>query len=89
MSGRTDWTAHIVLGIGAALFVLPLWLVFAASTQDPALIGRGELSFIPGSGIDVYWTVLSKGSPGVAPVWHLLLVSFGMAISIEIGRAHV
>jgi len=86
MNGRTDWTAHIVLGIGVALFLLPVWLVFSASTQDPAMIGRGELSFIPGAGIDVYWKVLRDGAPGVAPVWHLLLVSFGMAMSIAIGK---
>ena len=86
MNGRTDWTAHIVLGLGVLLFVLPVWLVFAASTQDPAMIGRGELSFLPSTGIAVYATVLREGSPGVAPVWHLLLVSFGMAIAIAVGK---
>ena len=86
MNNRTDWTAHIVLGIGVALFLLPVWLVFSASTQDPAMIGRGELSFIPSTGINVYAKVLMEGAPGVAPVWHLLLVSFGMAISIAIGK---
>ena len=86
MNNRTDWTAHIVLGLGVALFLLPVWLVFSASTQDPAMIGRGELSFIPGAGLDVYWKVLTQGSPGVAPVWHLLLVSFGMAMSIALGK---
>ncbi len=86
MNGRTDWTAHIVLGLGVLLFVLPVWLVFAASTQDPAMIGRGELSFLPSTGISIYATVLREGSPGVAPVWHLLLVSFGMAIAIAVGK---
>ena len=83
---KTDWTAHIVLGIGVALFVLPVWLVFAASTQDPGAIGRGELSFLPGAGISIYATVLREGSPGVAPVWHLLLVSFAMALAIALGK---
>ena len=42
MSGRTDWTAHVILTLGVLLFLLPLWLVFSASTQDAAMIGRGE-----------------------------------------------
>ncbi len=86
MNGRTDWTAHIVLGLGVLLFALPLWLVLVASTQDPAMIGRGELSLWPGGGFSVYATVLREGSPGVAPVWHLLLVSFGMAVGIAVGK---
>ena len=86
MRGRTDWTAHIVLGLGVALFALPVWLVFAASTQDSAMISRGELSFIPGTGLGVYWTVLRDGAPGVSPVWHLLMVSFGMAVCIAVGK---
>jgi ABC-type glycerol-3-phosphate transport system permease component len=30
---RTDWTAHLILGLGVLLFVFPVWLVFTASTQ--------------------------------------------------------
>ena len=47
MKGRIDWPAHVVLILGAALFLLPLWLVVAGSTLDPAAIARGELSLIP------------------------------------------
>jgi sn-glycerol 3-phosphate transport system permease protein len=86
VNGRIDWTAHAVLGLGVALFVLPVWLVFAASTQDAGAIGRGELSFLPGGGLSAYADVLREGAPGVAPVWHLLLVSFGMAMAIAVGK---
>ena len=86
MRGRTDWVAHGVLTLGVALFLVPLWLVFAASTQDSGAIARGELSFIPGTGFGVYASVLRDGAAGIAPVWHLLLVSFGMAMTIAVGK---
>ena len=44
---RTDWLAHIVLGLGVLLFALPVWLVLAGSTQDSGAITRGELSLLP------------------------------------------
>jgi sn-glycerol 3-phosphate transport system permease protein len=86
MKGRVDWTAHIVLLLGAGLFVLPVWLVCAGATQDPAAIGRGQLSLLPNlHGFGVYAEVL-RGVPGSTPVWRMLLVSFGMALSIAVGK---
>jgi sn-glycerol 3-phosphate transport system permease protein len=86
MKGRVDWTAHIVLLLGAVLFVLPVWLVFAGATQDPAAIDRGQLSLLPNlHGFGVYAEVL-RGVPGSTPVWRMLLVSFGMALSIAVGK---
>ncbi len=87
MNGRIDWPAHIVLCLGAALFVLPIWLVIAGSTLDPAEIARGELSLIPRlSGLGVYAQVLAQGSSGTGPVWRMLLVSAGMALTIAFGK---
>jgi sn-glycerol 3-phosphate transport system permease protein len=87
MNGRIDWPAHIVLCLGAALFVLPIWLVIAGSTLDPAAISRGELSLIPRlAGLDVYAKVLAQGSSGTGPVWRMLLVSAGMALAIAFGK---
>lgn len=86
MKGRVDWTAHIVLLLGAVLFVLPVWLVFAGATQDPAAIDRGQLSLLPNlHGFGVYAEVL-RGVRGSTPVWRMLLVSFGMALSIAVGK---
>ena len=34
MNGRIDWPAHLVLCLGAVLFLLPIWLVLAGSTLD-------------------------------------------------------
>jgi sn-glycerol 3-phosphate transport system permease protein len=87
MRGRIDWPAHIVLALGTVLFVLPVWLVIAGSTLEPAEISRGELSFIPRlSGFSVYAAVLREGSPGAGPVWRMLMVSAGMALAIAFGK---
>jgi sn-glycerol 3-phosphate transport system permease protein len=82
-----DWITHLVLCLGALLFLLPVWLMFAGSTLDPGAIDRGELSMIPNfANLDVYPDVLIHGASGVPPVWHMLLVSFGMALTIAIGK---
>lgn len=79
--------AHLVLGFGVLLFVLPVWLVVAGSTQPTAAISRGELSLLPDwGGFGVYRDVLQQGAPGATPVWRMLLVSFGMAVTIAVGK---
>lgn len=78
--------AHLVLGLGVVLFALPLWLVLAGSTQPTDVIARGELSLIPDfGGFGVYRDVLVNGDHG-QPVWRMLLVSFGMAVAIAVGK---
>jgi sn-glycerol 3-phosphate transport system permease protein len=84
---RPDYVAHAVLVLGVVLFALPVWLVFAGSTQDPDAIMRGELSLIPHlSNLGIYTRVLTAGSMGMEPVWHMLLISFGMALAIAFGK---
>ena len=78
--------AHLVLGVGVVLFALPLWLVLAGSTQPADVIARGELSLVPDiGGLGVYRDVLVNGDHG-QPVWRMLLVSFGMAVAIAVGK---
>jgi sn-glycerol 3-phosphate transport system permease protein len=87
MSDKPDWPAHTVLALGVILFALPVWLVIAGSTQSSDAIARGELSLIPhASGLATYWHVLTQGSMGTQPVWHMLLVSLGMALAIALGK---
>ena len=84
---RTDWVAHAVLCLGVALFVLPLWIVLAGSTQPAAVIARGEMSLLPDfSGFGIYGDVLMAGAQHQTPVWRLLLVSLGMALSVAFGK---
>lgn len=76
-----------MLGLGVLLFALPLWLVVAGSTQPAEVIARGDLSLVPDpSGLWVYGEVLAHGGRGGAPVWRMLLVSFGMALGITVGK---
>ncbi len=87
MNDRPDYVAHAVLTLGVLLFALPVWLVFAGSTQDPDAIMRGELSLVPHwSGLAVYAHVLRDGTMGTQPVWHMLLISLGMALAVAFGK---
>ena len=87
MRRSQNWLAHTVLILGALLFALPIWLAFCAATLDPAAIDRGELSLIPRlDHLGSFWDVLVHGGPGVPPVWRMLLVSFGMALAIAVGK---
>ena len=87
MNGGRDWVAHIVLILGVLLFLFPLWLVFAGSTQDAGAISRGDLSLLPDwHGFGVYRDVLTDDSDGRSPVWRMLLVSAAMALGIASGK---
>jgi sn-glycerol 3-phosphate transport system permease protein len=87
MSDKPDYLAHAVLTLGVILFALPVWLVLAGSTQSSDAIARGDLSLIPhAAGLATYWKVLTQGSMGTQPVWHMLLISLGMALSIALGK---
>jgi sn-glycerol 3-phosphate transport system permease protein len=83
---KPDWVAHIVLCLGAVLFALPVWLVIAGSTQDSGAITRGELSLLPSLDLSAYPRVMTHGTMGTQPVWHMLLVSGGMALAIAGGK---
>jgi sn-glycerol 3-phosphate transport system permease protein len=87
MRRRPDYLAHAVLILGVLLFAFPVWLVFAGSTQDSNAITRGDLSLLPDpSGLGVYARVITHGTFGAGPVWHMLLISFGMALAIAVGK---
>ena len=78
---------HGVLVLGVLLFALPLWLLLAGSTQEAGAIARGDLSLLPDvRGLPVYAEVLAHGGAGAQPVWRMLLVSFGMAMTIAAGK---
>jgi sn-glycerol 3-phosphate transport system permease protein len=87
MKQRPDYLAHAILILGVVLFALPVWLVFAGSTQDSNAIMRGELSLVPHlSNLSVYARVLTTQTMGSQPVWHMLLISLGMALCVAFGK---
>ncbi|WP_127091041.1 sn-glycerol-3-phosphate ABC transporter permease UgpE [Aquabacter cavernae] len=80
---------HLVLALGVLLFLFPVWLVFAASTQEAAAISRGELSLLPRlEGLAIYPQVLAGTGEGAqhGAVWRMLGVSFAMALGIAAGK---
>lgn len=89
MNARRDLVAHIVLLLGVALFILPIWVMIAGATEDAGAIASGGLSLVPHlSGIPEFWHALFFGGASHAgyPVWHMLLISFAMAAGIAIGK---
>jgi sn-glycerol 3-phosphate transport system permease protein len=89
MRGRPDYLAHGILLFGVALFILPIWVMVAGATEDAGAIARGGLSLIPDPrGLGIFWQALFFGGASRAgyPVWHMLLVSFAMAVGIAAGK---
>ena len=81
------FVTHAILILGVLLFALPLWMLLAGSTQDAGAIARGDLSLLPNlAGLGVYADVLARGGAGSQPVWRMLAVSLGMALTIAIGK---
>ena len=84
---RTDWLAHTILALGVILFALPVWLLLAGSTQSSDVIARGGVSLLPDpAGLGVYADIWRSGASGSSPVAQMLLVSFGMAMAIALGK---
>lgn len=89
MKRRPDYLAHGVLLLGVAIFVFPIWVTFAGATQTATAINRGDISAIPNlARLPIFVEALGFGNAakGGVPVWHMLLVSFGMAMGIAIGK---
>jgi sn-glycerol 3-phosphate transport system permease protein len=62
-------------------------MLLAGATQDSGAIARGDLSLIPDPArLGVFASVLTENGTGGQPVWRMLLVSFGMALCIAVGK---
>lgn len=89
MNRKTDYVAHTVLLIGVLIFLFPIWVAFAGATQSAAAINRGDISLIPhlsGMGIFVRAFGFGNAAKGGIAVWHMLMISFAMALTIAIGK---
>jgi len=81
--------SHAILIIGVAVFILPIYIAFVASTQSNQALMQSPIPILPGSHLwEVYKMVLTQGvsaagSGGIAPMlWH----SFVMAFLIASGK---
>lgn len=89
MNRKPDFLAHAILLLGVLLFLFPIWVMLAGATQNAGAIARGDLSLIPDiHGLKIFWQALFYGGASRAgyPVWHMLLVSFAMAVAIACGK---
>ncbi len=81
--------AHVILLLGCALVMLPLWIAFVASTHEPSALVSGLMPLLPGGHlVENYDLVLNQGlrSSGAIPVGQMLVNSLIMALSIAIGK---
>jgi sn-glycerol 3-phosphate transport system permease protein len=89
MNRKPDYLAHAILLFGVLLFIFPIWVTFSGATQSAGAINRGDISLVPNLarlGIFAQAFGFGSGTTGSAPVWHMLLVSFGMAFTIAAGK---
>jgi len=81
--------AHLVLILGCALVMLPLWIAFVASTHAPGALVTGLMPLWPGERlVENYDLVLNQGlrSSGAIPVGDMLVNSLIMALAIALGK---
>ena len=88
MKDKPDFLAHGVLLLGVVLFVLPIWVMMAGATQKPGDCARRFVAAPQSArlrhvraGLVFRWR-----SRAGYPVWHMLLVSFAMAVGIAAGK---
>ena len=81
--------AHLVLILGVALVVAPIWVAFVASTHDAQRLLSGTTPLWPGPHfLENYTAVLASGmqQAGTPPLWLMLANSLVMALGIAIGK---
>jgi sn-glycerol 3-phosphate transport system permease protein len=81
--------AHLVLILGCAIVMLPLWIAFVASTHKPEALVSGLMPLWPGGRlVENYSQVLDQGlrNSGAIPVGEMMLNSLIMALAIAIGK---
>ncbi|MCX7750143.1 MAG: sn-glycerol-3-phosphate ABC transporter permease UgpE [Candidatus Bipolaricaulota bacterium] len=87
---RQHGLAHLVLIVGIALLLFPLYMAFVGSTHDAATIGRGRLPLTPGSHMaENYiqaWNYGTGERVAGTPVRIMMANSLAMALAIAVGK---
>jgi len=81
--------AHIILILGVAVVVFPIYVAIIASTHEGGTFLRGVMPLLPGShGWENYSTVILEGraNAGAPPIGLMLWNSFVMATMIAVGK---
>lgn len=83
---------HLILWIGIAIVVFPVYIAFVGSTQEPTLIANGQMPITPGPHlIENYYRTIFVGTSGTTrePVGTMILNSFIMAMVIACGKIFI
>jgi sn-glycerol 3-phosphate transport system permease protein len=81
--------SHLVLIVGVALVVFPVYVALIASTHAPGTFVRGVIPLLPGGHtIENYKTAILEGRSraGTPPISLMLLNSLVMALAISFGK---
>ncbi|MCC0075597.1 MAG: sn-glycerol-3-phosphate ABC transporter permease UgpE [Rhodobacter sp.] len=81
--------AHLILILGVAVVVFPVYVAIIASTHEGGTFLRGVMPLLPGGhGWENYSTVISEGrsNAGTPPIGGMLWNSFVMAMMIAVGK---
>jgi len=85
-----NWAAHLILLLGVAVFVFPVYLAFVGSTHDLGTVSRGELGLRPGPYLAKNFTQAWATGTGErirgAPVRSMMRNSFVMGMVIALGK---
>jgi len=85
-----NWAAHLILLLGVAVFVFPVYLAFVGSSHDLGTVSRGELGLRPGPYLAKNFTQAWATGTGErirgAPVRSMMRNSFVMGMVIALGK---
>jgi sn-glycerol 3-phosphate transport system permease protein len=87
---RVNWSAHLILLIGVAIFVFPVYLAFVGSSSDLGTVSRGEMTLRPGpylaKNFSQAWSTGSGERIRGAPVRQMMRNSLMMGLVIAVGK---
>jgi sn-glycerol 3-phosphate transport system permease protein len=84
-----NFLAHLVLIIGAAVVVFPVYIAFIASTHGPNDFLSGVVPMTPGPYmVDNYYSMFTAGmsSSGAPPIGPMMFNSLIMAVGVAVGK---
>jgi sn-glycerol 3-phosphate transport system permease protein len=85
----SNFIAHLILILGVAVVVFPVYVAFIASTQAPGTFLRGVIPLTPGSHlVENYSWMFGRGisAAGAPPIAGMMWNSLIMALGIAIGK---
>jgi len=91
MSGqRNRWLPHLILVLGALVFVFPIYLAVIGSSHDAGTIGRGQMPLLPGDQLLTNYRQALETGQGervrTTPALTMMQNSLIMALGITVGK---